>query len=112
MYPMSQKQKLGIAAGAICLLLCSFGVFADAEPQPLLPDCSTKLNEQPTNRNPAYTGQLVEEPPITIDLEHDFKEQEWIENTLTITNPRDGAVKYLSLRSNWQNFSFSFEIKF
>jgi hypothetical protein len=87
-----QRRKLGIAASAICLLLCTFGAFAYAEPQLPLADCTTKLNEQPTNHNPAYTGQLVKEPPITIDLEHDFEEQEWIENTLTVTNPRDVAV--------------------
>ena len=109
---MSQKQKLGIAAGAICLLLCIFGTFTYANPQLPLADCNTEVNEQPTNHNPV-TAQLVEEPPITIDLEHDFEEeQEWVENIITVTNPRDVAVKYLSLRSNWQNFSFSFEIKF
>jgi hypothetical protein len=109
---MSQKQKLGIAAGAICLLLCIFGTFTYANPQLPLADCNTEVNEQPTNHNPTYTDHVVEEPPITIDLEHDSEEEEWIENTLTVTNPRDVAVKYLSLRSNWQNFSFSFEIKF
>jgi hypothetical protein len=45
-----------------------------------------------TNRNLTYTNQVVEEPPITIDLEHDFDEEEWIENALTVTNPRDVAV--------------------
>jgi hypothetical protein len=89
---MSQKQKLGIAAGAICLLLCTFSAFAYAEPQLPLADCSTKINKQPTIRNPAYTGQLVEEPLIKIDLEHDFEEVGWIENTLTVTNTRDVAV--------------------
>ena len=66
--------------------------FAYAEPQLSLADCTTELNEQPTNHNPAYTGQLVEEPPITIDLEHDFEGEGWIENILTVTNPRDVAV--------------------
>ncbi|RCV62848.1 Protein of unknown function (DUF1566), partial [Methanophagales archaeon] len=91
---MSQKQKLGIAAGAICLLLCTFGAFACAEPQLSLANSTTKLNEQPTNHNPAYSGQVVEEPPITVDLEHNFEEEqeEWIENILTVTNPRDVAV--------------------
>jgi hypothetical protein len=89
---MSQRRKLGIAAGAICLLICTFGAFAYAEPQLPLPNSTTKLNEHPTNHNPAYTGQLVEEPSITIDLEHDFEEEEWVENTLTVTNPRDVAV--------------------
>ena len=89
---MSPKQKLGIAAGAICLLLCTFSAFAYAEPQLPLADCTTELNEQPTNRNSAYTDQVVEEPPITIDLEHDFEEDEWVENILTVTNPRDVAV--------------------
>jgi hypothetical protein len=89
---MPQNQKLGIAAAAICLLVSTFSAFAYADPQLLLPDCTTALNEQPTNRNPAYTGQLVEEPPITIYLEHDFDEEEWVENTLTVTNPRDAAV--------------------
>jgi hypothetical protein len=89
---MSQKQKLGIAAAAICLLLCTFGAFTYAEPQLPLADCTTELNEQPTNHNPAYTDQVVEEPPITVDLEHDFEEEEWIENFLTVTNPRDVAV--------------------
>jgi hypothetical protein len=89
---LSQKQKLGIAACAICLLLCTFGAFAYAEPQLPLAECSTKLNEQPTNRNPAYTDQVVEEPPITVDPEHDFEEDEWVENILTVTNPRDVAV--------------------
>ena len=56
--------------------------FAYAEPQLSLADCTTELNEQPTNHNPAYTGQLVEEPPITIDLEHDFEEEGWVENIL------------------------------
>jgi hypothetical protein len=90
--PLSQKQKLRIAAGAICLLVCTFGAFTYADPQLPLADCTTELNEQPTNHNPAYTGQLVEEPPITIDLEHDFEELEWVENILTVTNPRDVAV--------------------
>jgi len=90
---MPRNQKLGIAAAAICLLLCTFSTFTYAEPQLPLADCTTKLNEQPTNCNPAYTGQLVEEPPITVDLEHDFEEQEeWVENILTVTNPRDVAV--------------------
>jgi hypothetical protein len=88
---MSRKQKLRIAADAIFLLLCTFSAFAYADPQLLLADCPTELNEQPTNHNPP-TGQLVEEPPITVDLEHDFEEQEWVENTLTVTNPRDVAV--------------------
>jgi hypothetical protein len=30
--------------------------------------------------------------PITIDLEHDFEEEEWIENIVTVTNQRDVAV--------------------
>jgi hypothetical protein len=89
---MSQKQKLGIAAGAICLLLCIFGTFTYANPQLPLADCNTEVNEQPTNHNPTYTDHVVEEPPITIDLEHDSEEEEWIENTLTVTNPRDVAV--------------------
>jgi hypothetical protein len=88
---MSQKQKLGIAAAAICLLLCTFSAFAYADPQLPLADTSMALDETQLC-NPAYTGQLVEEPPITIDIEHDFEEQEWVENTLTITNPRDVAV--------------------
>jgi hypothetical protein len=87
------SQKRGIFAGAICLLLSTFSAFTYADPQLPLADCSTELNEQPTNHNPAYTSQLVEEPPITIDLEHDFEEQEeWVENILTVTNPRDVAV--------------------
>jgi hypothetical protein len=89
---MSRKQKLGIAAGAICLLLCTFGAFTYADPQLPLADCTTELNEQPTNHNPAYTDQVVIEPPITVDLEHDFGEEGWIENILTVTNPRDVAV--------------------
>jgi hypothetical protein len=89
---MSRNQKLGIAAGAICLLLCTFSAFAYAEPQLPLAECTTELNEQPTNHNPAYTDQVVIEPQITIDLEHDFEEQEWVENILTVTNPRDVAV--------------------
>ena len=97
---MSQKQKLGFAAGIICLLLCTFSAFAYADPQlpladPQLPlaDTSMALNEtQPVNHNPAYTDQVVTEPPITVDLEHDFEEQEWIENIITVTNPRDIAV--------------------
>jgi len=89
---MSRKRKLEIAAGAICLLLCTFGAFTYAEPQPLLADCTTELNEQPTNHNPTYTDQVVIEPPITIDLEHDFEGEGWIENSLTVTNPRDVAV--------------------
>ena len=89
---MSQKRKLGIAAGAICLLVCTFGAFAYADPQLTLADTAMALNEQPTNHNPAYTDQIVIEPPITVDLEHDFEEEEWIENTLTVTNPRDVAV--------------------
>jgi hypothetical protein len=89
---MSQRQKLGIAAGAICLLLCTLGTFTYAEPQLPLAGCPTELNEQPTNHNPAYTDHVVEEPPITIDLEHDFEEEGWVENTLTVTNPRDVAV--------------------
>jgi hypothetical protein len=89
---MPQKQKLGIAVIAICLLLYTFGAFTCADPQLPLADCTTELNEQPTNRNPAYTDHVVEEPPITIDLEHDFEEEEWIENILTVTNPRDVAV--------------------
>jgi hypothetical protein len=89
---MSQRRKPGIAAGAICLLLCAFGAFAYADPQLSLADCTTKLNEQPTNHNPAYTDHVVEEPPITVDLEHDFEEQEGVENILTVTNPRDVAV--------------------
>ena len=89
---MSQRRKPGIAAGAICLLLCTFGAFTCAEPQLTLADCTTELNELPTNHNPAYTGQVVEEPPITIDLEHDFEEEGWVENILTVTNPRDVAV--------------------
>jgi hypothetical protein len=89
---MSRNQKLGIAAGAICLLLCTFSTFTYADPQLPLADCSTELNEQPINHNSAYTDQVVIEPPITIDLEHDFEEQEWIENILTVTNPRDVAV--------------------
>ena len=87
---MSQNRKLGIAAGAICLLLCNFGAFAYAELP--LADCTTELNEQPTNNNPTYTDQVVIEPPITIDIEHDFEEEEWVENILTVTNPRDVAV--------------------
>ena len=87
-----QKQKLGIAAGAICLLLCTFSAFAYADPQLPLAECSTELNEQPTNQNPAYTAQVVTEPPITIDLEHDFEEEEGVENILTVTKPRDVAV--------------------
>ena len=79
---MPRKRKLGIAAGAICLLLCTFGAFTCAEPQLPLANCTTKLNEQPTNHNPAYTDQVVEEQPITIDLEHDFEEEEWVENIL------------------------------
>ena len=90
---MSQKRKLGIVAGAICLLLCAFSTFTYADPQLLLADCTTELNDPPTNHNPAYTEQVVEEPPIIIDLEHDFEEEEeWIENILTVTNPRDVAV--------------------
>ncbi|MBE9592003.1 MAG: hypothetical protein IMF19_00840, partial [Proteobacteria bacterium] len=90
---MSRKQKLGIAAGTICLLLCTFSAFAYANSQLPLADCTTELNEQPINHNPTYTDQVVEEPPITIDLEHDFEEQEeWIENIFTVTNPRDVAV--------------------
>jgi hypothetical protein len=89
---MSRNKKLRIAAAAICLLICTFSAFAYANPQLPLADCTTKLNDQPTNHNPAYTDQVVEEPPITIDLEHDFEEEEWIENILTVTNPRDVAV--------------------
>jgi hypothetical protein len=103
---MSRNQKLGIAAGTICLLLCTFGTFAYAEPQLPLADCTTELNEQPTNRNPAYTGQLVEEPPITIDLEHDSEEEGWIENILTLTNPRDVAVT-TKIALNYRPFIWS-----
>jgi hypothetical protein len=70
---MSRNQKLRIAAGAICLLLCTLGTFTYADLLPLA-DCTTKLNEQPTNHNPAYTDLIIEEPPITIDLEHDFED--------------------------------------
>jgi hypothetical protein len=80
------SQKLGIAAGAICFLLCAFGAFTYADPQLLLADSSMALNETKP------TDLIIEEPPITIDLEHDFDEQEWVENTLTVTNPRDVAV--------------------
>ena len=86
------SRKLGTAAGAICLLLCTFSTFTYAEPQLPLADCTTELNEQPTNHNPAYTDQLVEKLPITIDFEHDFEEEGWFENILTVTNPRDVAV--------------------
>jgi hypothetical protein len=87
------SRKPGLAAGAISLLLCTFSAFAYADPQLPLADCTTELNEQPTNHNPAYTGQFLEEPPITIDLEYDSEEeQEWIENILTVTNLRDVAV--------------------
>ena len=87
-----QRRKLGIAASAIWLLLCTFGAFTYAKPQLPPADCSTELDEQPTNHNPAYTDQVVIEPPITVDLEHDSEEEVWIENTLTVTNPRDVAV--------------------
>jgi hypothetical protein len=47
---------------------------------------------QPVNHNPTYTDPIVIEPPITVDLEHDFEEEGWVENTLTVTNPREVAV--------------------
>jgi hypothetical protein len=88
---MSRNQKLGIAAGTICILLCTFSAFAYPDPQLPPAGCPTELNDPPTNHNPV-TAQLVEEPPITVDLEHNFEEEGWLENILTITNPRDVPV--------------------
>jgi hypothetical protein len=34
------------------------------------------------NHNPAYTDLVVIEPPITIDLEQNFEEEERVENIL------------------------------
>jgi hypothetical protein len=96
---MTRKLKLGIAAGAIGLLICSAGAlsYADISPQPLLADSLNSLwfdgaQPQPVNRNPAYTDSVVKNAPIRIDLEQSSEEHDWIENTVTVTNPRDVAV--------------------
>jgi hypothetical protein len=98
---MTRKQKLGIAAGAICLLICSAGAltYAGISPQPLLADSLTNVGHlfegaqpQPVNRNPVYSDSVVKNAPIRIDLEQSSEEHDWFENTVTVTNPRDVAI--------------------
>lgn len=96
---MTRKLKLGIVVGAICLLICSAGAltYAGISPQLLLADSLNSLGfggaqSPPINRNPAYSDSVVKNAPIRIDLEQSSEEHDWIENTLTVTNPRDVAV--------------------
>ena len=91
---MTRKLKLGIAVGAICLLICSAGAltYAGISPQPLLEDSLNSLwfdgaQPQPVNRNPAYSDSVVKNAPIKIALEQNSESEEWIENTITVTNP-------------------------
>lgn len=117
---MTRKLKLGIAAGAICLLICSAGAltYVGISPQPLLSDSLNSLwfdgaQPQPVNRNPAYSDSVVKNAPIRIDLEQNSESEEWIENTLSVTNPRDVAVttkiglNYTPFR--WNNGAWSQE---
>jgi hypothetical protein len=117
---MTRKLKLGIFAGAICLLICSAGAFtyAGISPQPLLEDSLNTLwfdrtQSQPVNRNPAYSDSIVKNAPIRIDLEQSSESQEWIDSTVTVTNPRDVAVitevalNYTPFR--WNNGAWSEE---
>jgi hypothetical protein len=98
---MTRKLKRGIAVGAICLLICSVGAYtyAGISPQPLLADCFIDVGHwfdgaqpQPVNRNPAYSDSVVKNAPIRIDLEQSSESEKWIENSITVTNPRDVAV--------------------
>ena len=98
---MTQKLKLAIAVGAICLLICSVSAltYADISPQLLLADCFIDVGHwfdgtqsQPVNRNPAYSDSVVKNTPIEIALEQNSESEDWVENTLTVTNPREVAV--------------------
>jgi hypothetical protein len=98
---MTRKLKLGILVGAIGLLICSAGAlpYAGISPQLLLADCFIDVGHwfdgaqpQPVNRNPAYSDSIVKNAPIKIALKQSSESEEWIENTVTVTNPRDVAV--------------------